>query len=274
MRPDASTLKLNLREGGLTEYETAAYAALVSKNQRTAEEIAAEAGIPITRVYDILEQLVLKGFAVSAPGRPKHYRATPPERAVSDYLAFLKRSFESNMEQVRTALKQAQQTVAPIYWESHMEVKPDQLIEPIDDLKEMESVTRSNLQRARNEILISTALFTWLPRVKREILAALNRGARVRILMHSPSPEIKTHLRAVERAGGRVRQSRDEWYPVRGTLVDDTDLVLVIWASEEPERFWYPKVYQPQKTKNPGVVRLFRESFEYRWSHSRPVKGA
>jgi sugar-specific transcriptional regulator TrmB len=272
IKPDLSSLKLGLREIGLTEYETAAYAALLARSQCTAEDIAKEGRIPITRVYDTLQQLVAKGFAGIVPGRPKRYRATPPDRATNDYLGYLRRNFDSSLENVRTGLRQIQQTVAPMYWQSHLEVKPEQLIEPIEDLREMETYTRALIQRAEKSVLISTALFTWLPRAKRELLKALDQGASVRILMHSPSAAIRPTLRAAMNMSAQVRETRDEWYPVRGTLADERELVFVIWASEEPERFWYPKVYQPHRTKNPGLLRLFRESFEYRWSHARPTK--
>jgi sugar-specific transcriptional regulator TrmB len=272
IKANSSALKLNLRESGLTEYEASAYAALLVRKERTAEEIGKEADVPITRVYDTLENLVSKGFAIPVPGRPKRYRAAPPERAVSDYLGFLKRNFDSSLEEIAGALKQAQQLVAPVYWQSHLEVKPAQLIEPIEDLKQMEILTREIIRLAKTEVLISTALFAWLPKTRRELLRAREEGTKIRILMHDPGPDLTGHLRTLVKAGVQVRRTPDEWYPVRGTLVDGEELLFVIWASEEPERFWYPKVYQPQRTRNPGLIRLFRESFEYRWSHSRPLK--
>ena len=89
--------------------------------------------------------------------------------------------------------------------------------------------------------------------------------------MQLEDTQLKNHLAELTRLGVQIRGSPDPWHPVRGTLVDSKDLVFVIWAAEEAEKHWNPIVYTPNHTKNPGLIRIFRESFLFRWGNSRVV---
>lgn len=258
-----------LRRVGLTVYESSAYASLVDKRFLKAEEISKASGIPNTRVYGTLDQLVQKGLARLIPGRPRRYECTSPSVGARMYIGFLKRSFETRMNEVRRGMELIEKEVEPLYWKSHLEVKPEELIEPLSNLAEMESRTRRFIRGARNEILISSALFTWIRKVYRDLKKSARRGVETRILVQQGRHCSNRWLRELVRAGAKVRASKNLWHPVRGTLVDDRNLCFVIWASEEPETYWNPKVYRPHHTENPGLTRIFRESFELRWVQSR-----
>jgi sugar-specific transcriptional regulator TrmB len=257
-----------LRRTGFTAYESEAYLALLSKRELTAEEISHATSIPITRVYGTLEQLMQKGFARIAQGRPKKFHAIPPEQAKREYLRNLRQNFETNLVTVDETLRHLQTLVEPLYVESHLQVKAEELLEPLEDLRIMEKRTSYYLQEASEEVLISTALFSWLPKVKDQLRNAARRGAKVRILMQVSDSQLRKQLEDLLALGVQIRDTPDPWHPVRGTLVDNKALIFVIWAAEEIKRHWNPIVYTPNHTKNPGLIRLFRESFFYRWVKS------
>lgn len=260
-----------LRTAGLTAYESEAYLALLQKRELTAEEISNMTSVPITRVYGTLEQLTQKGFARIVQARPKRFHAISPEEAKRAYMTHLRRNFETNLITINETMRHLQRQVEPIYVESHLQVKAEELLEPLDDLRVMEKRTGDNVENASQEVLISTALFSWLPKLKPHLRNALARGVRVRILMQVAETQVKGHLEDLVRLGAQIRETVDPWHPVRGTLVDSKDLVFVIWAAEEAERHWNPIVYTPNHTKNPGLIRVFRESFLYRWDTSKAV---
>jgi sugar-specific transcriptional regulator TrmB len=268
-----SNVRESLRRAGLTTYESEAYLALLSKREVTAEDIAEITSIPITRVYGTLEQLMQKGFARIVQTRPKRFHAVPPSEAKRDYLTQLRTGFEQNLLSIEEILASLQRQVEPIYVESHLQVKAEELLEPLEDLHSMEKKTREHIQSASNEVLISTALFSWLPKIKTQLLGAIHRSVRVAILMQITNNQVEKHLRELAGAGAQIRDTREPWHPVRGTLVDNKDLTFVIWAAEETERYWNPIVYTPNHTKNPGLIRIFRESFDFRWSHAKRVSG-
>jgi len=258
-----------LRQIGLTTYETEAYLALLSRRMMTAEEISEKTSVPITRVYGTLEQLMQKGFAKIIQGRPKRFHAISPEQAKREYLTHLRQGFEAELLTIDETLRHLQRQVEPIYVESHLQVKAEELLEPLADLRAMEKRTVDSIRGADSEVLISTALFSWLPKIKPSLRDAVKRSVKVRVLMQVGDSQVRNHLSELCKAGLQVRESPDPWHPVRGTLVDSKDLLFVIWAAEEAERHWNPIVYTPNHTKNPGLIRIFRESFLFRWNNSR-----
>ncbi len=258
-----------LRGAGLTSYESEAYLALLQRRELTAEEISQMTSVPITRVYGTLEQLMQKGFARIVQSRPKRFHAISPEEARREYLTHLRRNFETNLLTIEETMRHLQRQVEPIYVETHLQVKAEELLEPLEDLRIMEKRTSDYVQKASEEVLISTALFSWLPKLKTQLGNALTRGVKVRILMQLADSQMRERLDKLRKLGAQIRDTPDPWHPVRGTLVDSKDLVFVIWAAEEGERYWNPIVYTPNHTKNPGLIRIFRESFQYRWSNSK-----
>lgn len=230
--------------------------------------------IPITRVYGTLEQLMQKGFARMIRTRPRRFHAVPPEQAKREYLTFMRRSFEANLLSIEEVMKQLHRQVEPLYVQSHLQVKAEELLEPLDDLKTMERMTGESIQSASQEILISTALFSWVPKIKPQLRNALKKHVRVRILMQVAESQVSSHLSDLIGLGAQIRDTRAPWHPVRGTLIDDRDLIFLIWAAEEAERYWNPIVYTPHHTKNQGLIRLFRESFSYRWEDAKRVVAA
>jgi sugar-specific transcriptional regulator TrmB len=260
-----------LRRAGLTSYESEAYVALLSARELTADQISQETSVPITRVYGTLEQLMQKGFARIVQSRPKRYYAVPPNQAKREYLANLRRTFETNLLSIEEVMRNLQKEIEPLYVESHLQVKAEELLEPLEDLRSMEDITSASVRGATKEILISTALFSWLPKIKVQLKNALMKGVKVRILMQFGQSQMRRNLRELSDLGAQIRDTRDPWHPVRGTLIDKKDLVFVIWAAEEVERHWNPIVYIPHHTKNPGLIRIFRESFDFRWTNAKRV---
>ena len=266
-----SNLQEPLRRVGLTAYESEAYLALLSKRELTAEDVARQTSIPITRVYGTLEQLMQKGFARIIQSRPKRFHAVPPVEAKREYLTHLRQDFEQNLLGVEEVMQIMQRQVEPIYVMSHLQVKAEDLLEPLDDLQVMERRTCDYIQAATDEILISTALFSWLPKVKLQLRSALKRGVKLKILMQIPNSQVGKQLNELIALGAQIRDTRDPWHPVRGTLIDNRELAFVIWAAEEAERHWNPIVYTPNHTKNPGLIRIFRDSFLFRWENAKRI---
>lgn len=67
---------------GLNIYESKVYVALLSKNVASVSEVAELSGVPRSRVYDVLESLEKKGFAMSKLDKPVKYIAVKPEAVI------------------------------------------------------------------------------------------------------------------------------------------------------------------------------------------------
>lgn len=71
---------------GLKGYEGKAYLALLALGESTAPQISSKAGIPLPRVYDVLDSLLSKGLIEVKTGRPRVYKAIPPHIALNYYV--------------------------------------------------------------------------------------------------------------------------------------------------------------------------------------------
>lgn len=94
--------ELYLHEMGLSEYEAAAYLALLQQGQGTAKEVANASDIPQSRVYDVLEKLETRGFVTIQMGRPKKYGAIEPDLAVEQYLNYKRNEFDESISKIET----------------------------------------------------------------------------------------------------------------------------------------------------------------------------
>ena len=106
---------------GLTQYESAALAALFSRHDATAQEVAEIANIPYTKIYAVLLSLEKQGLLKTTLERPKKYRPLSPEgtlqallnrkRAEVDYLE--ERS-SSNLDMLNKLYKNGEMNASPV----------------------------------------------------------------------------------------------------------------------------------------------------------------
>ncbi len=67
-------------------YELKAYLTILRLGEETAPTIASKAGIPLPRIYSVLESLLKKGLIEVRMGRPRKYRALPPRISLIHYV--------------------------------------------------------------------------------------------------------------------------------------------------------------------------------------------
>lgn len=101
---------------GLTEYEAKVYAAMVGLGEGTVRQIHHASAVPRPRVYDVLEELVTRGFVEERHGNPMCYRAVEPHRVVSK----LRQDFEATTKDAVMGLEElnlsAVRKVSPIWY--------------------------------------------------------------------------------------------------------------------------------------------------------------
>lgn len=96
---------------GLTVYEAKTYYSLLQKNELTATEISKLAGVPRTRVYEVLNNLTQKGFCSTIPGKVRKFKAISPQFAFDDYLQDMEKTMESRKKEIA----HISDTLTPIY---------------------------------------------------------------------------------------------------------------------------------------------------------------
>ncbi|MFX1474674.1 MAG: TrmB family transcriptional regulator [Promethearchaeota archaeon] len=257
-----------LRQLGLTEYETQAYLTLVQGNQMSAEEIAKSADIPIPRVYGVLESLKMLGLIVILKGRPKKFEIVSPEEGFRHLIELRKHAAEESLRQLEQTSQSVREFLSPIFWRERLRIRPEDLLESLDNLAMAESRTRELISQSEKTIDIFTDIFSWFDAVEEDLIDALKRGVKVRVLMDLEHIETKQVAKKLFTLGISVRQPSDLRFPVRGTLADSTKVVFLIWASPEGGEASPKYVYRPSFSSNEGISVIFQQSFEYRWKQA------
>ena len=100
---------------GLAEYEARAYVGLVGLGEGTARQVHEACGVPRPRIYDILDSLEQRGFVEVWPGKPKYYRAVPPDRLMRVLREGLEESMHIASEELMDLSLEARHRSFPVW---------------------------------------------------------------------------------------------------------------------------------------------------------------
>lgn len=181
-RPSIERIAATLREVGLTGYAADVLVALVRVPQATAGDLVTKTGIPDSKIYYALNELVEKGLAEVQAGKPKTYRAVP----ASEARARLEAMLGAKHERERDAVARASALLEPIRAAS---------TSPATDLayvvKGYENVVaraRAMIASARRDVLLLTSDEAFLRRLEDALVSASRKGRSVRLA--TPDAEV------------------------------------------------------------------------------------
>ena len=104
-----------LRGYGLNGYEAKAYFTLLAAGESKAGDVARKAGVPQSKVYDILENLRGKGFVEQdSEARPMEYKALPLKDTTERVVALRTREI-ARLQKSMDRLNRVLEAVAPIH---------------------------------------------------------------------------------------------------------------------------------------------------------------
>lgn len=156
----------HLVRAGLTLYEAKTYYALLQKNDMTATEISRLAGVPRTRIYEVLNNLVQKGFCASIDGKIRRFRGINPQFAFNDFIDDMENELTRKKEEVISI----REKLIPIYE---------------TDKNDSESIEYAYIVKERNHIT--------------EKMNELGESAETEIITFSKAPYAIEMEKAIER---------------------------------------------------------------------------
>ncbi|MEM2889914.1 MAG: TrmB family transcriptional regulator [Candidatus Hadarchaeum sp.] len=236
-----------LRELGLTEYEARVYTALVSAGSSSAGELSGLAGVPYSRIYDIMSRLERRGWVEIQPGRPARYRAKPPAEVLERIKIEWERKFKETSEIIIKELEPVYERIAELK-------RPD--IWVIRGERSLLTKIGEMLTRAQVEVLITVSTTKLIEfKTFAPILSAKN--LKIRLLTDEKSI-IDLELPALE---ARYRK------PLfgGGVIIDGREVLLLLTSGEEKLGIWSDEV---------GLAKFAKEYFEYLWKDSSILKRA
>lgn len=82
-----------MTELGLNKYEARVYLTLITEGASTAKNVSDTTGIPYGKVYEVVDTLSRKGFALVQPTKPMKVQAVPPAEALESAKKNFQRKF-------------------------------------------------------------------------------------------------------------------------------------------------------------------------------------
>jgi len=253
---------------GLSAGESKVYLKLLAQPEgEMLDKVVTAFGIPTPIAEDALRSLSDKGLVRVSSNRVE---VVQPRLVLQRILDQRKRTLENELSRQTTTALDLEKLLEPVYWENRLGIRPEDIIEPLRDLPDMELRTARILGGASREVFIFAETFGWYEKVRESIFQAHDRGVDMRILMMVKDPSTEQRDKELRGLGIQVRHCAEEWYPVRGTLVDDQELVFVVWATKKSETP-RPIYFRPNYTKNQGLIRIFRDAFQKRWEEAQSI---
>jgi sugar-specific transcriptional regulator TrmB len=253
---------------GITENESKIYLKLLEKPKgELIDNILINFNLPPNEAEAAVRALVDKG-CVSI--KSNMVEANPPGEFIPKILESKRLSLELQLKEVQDAGLLLEKTLNSYYWEKRLGIKPEELIEPLMDLPLMERETVDMIRRAEDLILIFAGRFDWYENIRESIREAMSRNVKAQVLMLIKDKYTVKRAGELRGLGVKVRHCTEEWYPVRGTLIDDSELIFLIWATRKMgvEK---PTYYRPHYTRNPGLIRIFKDAFQKRWDEAKEI---
>ena len=253
---------------GLSEGESRVYLKLLLQPQgEMVDRVVTAFGISAEVAEGALKSLTDKGLIKISSNRAE---AVQPRTAIQRILDQRKRTLENEMSYEASVAMQLERALEPVYWENRLGIRPEEVIEPLRDLPDMELRTARILGTASKEVFVFAETFGWYDRVRESIFQAHDRHVNMKVLMMVRDDSTKSRAVELHNLGISVRHCAEEWYPVRGTLADDQEHVFVIWATKKnvtPR----PIYFRPNYTRNQGLIRIFRDAFMKRWEEAQDI---
>lgn len=263
----------DLRDVGLSEYEARAYRGLLERGPTTAKELSQEAGVPMGRVYDVLNGLERDRLVRSeAASRPKRYVAVDPDTA-------LDRLLEEKRRELRREERQYENAVESLAGElDHEAEEADEgFWTAAVGADETADLLLDRLAAAEDRIVVVAAGASsgLAPReigasVTTELATALDRGVEVSVLLGESVPGDLPRTvgeRYANRLADHPRFTVRTHPEVRGTvtLLDDREVCLEVPNPVERDR-----TFAVIDLTDRSFAADVRDRFRSRWSDAEP----
>jgi len=142
----------------LNIYESKVWLSLLNKNMATVGEIAETSGVPRSRVYDVLESLEKRGFAIIKLGKPIKYMAVKPSVVLEHMKGSMLKDAEDKVGTLSKLRENPEyQEIELLYSKGIKPVQVEELSSAIKGRQNIYSHLRNMIEGAKQEVtLVST----------------------------------------------------------------------------------------------------------------------
>ena len=237
-----------LREYGLNRYEGAVYLSLLEIGEADAKEIAARSGVPLQRIYNVLEDLEGKGLVKATGGKPKRFLPVEPQEALENLIRRAEIECLIRVARLRE-LKEELLKMLP-----RKGINSPFTTEIIRGEENIRARVAQMLKGAQREVKIAGEKPLFRLGCKGALRRLIPPRVRLRVIGRFDS-ECKREIEAV---GGQYRE-RDSW--CNYLLIADDRKLLNVYRT--------PKGWEALYTEELSFIKPFAVAFEVNWNGNR-----
>lgn len=175
LAPSLDRIGATLREMGFGGNAIAAFCALVRLPQSTAGELVLKTGIPDSKIYYALGELVEKGLVEVQPGKPKIYRVVP----ASEVELRLSRMVQADYERRKAATVRVASLLEPLRLGTKAPAAEIAYI--VKGITNVVSRAKALIASARKDIVLLASDEPLFRQLEDELLRMVRRRVRLRI---------------------------------------------------------------------------------------------
>lgn len=222
---------------GLNIYESKVWLALLNKSIATVGEIAEISGVPRSRVYDVLESLEKRGFAIAKLGKPIKYIAVKPAVVVEHMKNNVLQEAEERAKNL-ASIKESQEyrELELLHSRGVKPVQPEDLSSSIKGRQNIYTHMKELIAGAqKNVTIVSTteALKQKIPFLKPLFDKLKAQGVSIHIAV-SDNPESKFNIGALAKdLGMPIKRIKIN---AKFCIVDNAKLLIFVTPENESDK--------------------------------------
>jgi len=246
-----------LKELGFKEYEIKAYKAILFLVSATPREIAKEAKIPQTRVYDVLEGLRKRGIINVSPGKPIHYNLVPLEIGLLPFI----RSNQKKWKEIEEEIKELSNSISK-------KEKYSTKIALFQGWNVIKRIIVDDIKNSEKEIL----RFMRFGKIDEEIFSemekAINRGVEVKII-GVYKKEREHVIEKYKRIGCKIAFVNLDTLTLVRENIFDSNIVHIDFSEPGENKYITPKGTLLVRVNDPSTAQFFKDRFDLLFQNSK-----
>jgi sugar-specific transcriptional regulator TrmB len=250
-----------LQKFGLNEYEARVYFALLNFGSAKAGAISLKSEVPQSKVYSVLQSLMSKQLVEMLDGRPKEFRAVPPETAFRTLIAEKQKEIKELSEEINVISKliksEAEKNITSGIWT----IRGKKWKEFFNKIAEM-------IDRSEKYVYGVTKNYSFTARLAQAVKSAVRRGVKVRVIGLEPlSQKNYLNVKWYVRFGAELRYFRTNAHP-RIVVVDGKEVLLRLdYDPSKLEGFSFSSLWSSDES----FAKVFDSYVKNLWKISKPI---
>src|ERR1700734_1520164 len=218
-----------LQQLGLNAYEARSYLVMLGHSRFKALEIAPRAHVPRQKIYEVLDSLVEKGFALVVQDRTKLFSAVEPNLAVPSYLVRRVQMLQRELTDQTRMADSLVVDLAASYSEGQGERGPLEYLRIVSDPEQIAQQYRRMLSDVRHEYLeFSRPPYAVDPLDEQLVKQARLRGVTCRLLIEAGTLDLAHRQRLEEYASSGVEVAQTDSLPMKLAVFDGARGLLAL----------------------------------------------